>query len=157
MKKILVLLFLAVIATSYWLYCGESACEQWLSIEFWQGIVAENRQQASVTFMLVYIVVTALSLPFAAALTLLGGAVFGFGWGLLLISFASSIGATLAFLLSRTLLRDWVEARLGRHLKSINEGVSKDGASYLFSLRLVPLFQPTGDVGGYRRLCECRC
>ncbi len=91
-------------------------------------------------FFAIYIVVTALSLPGAAIMTLLGGAIFGLGWGLLLVSFASSIGATLAFLASRLLLRDWVQSRFGRSLKAINKGVERDGAFYLFTLRLVPVF-----------------
>jgi pyruvate/2-oxoglutarate dehydrogenase complex dihydrolipoamide dehydrogenase (E3) component len=69
-----------------------------------------------------------------------GGAVFGFWWGLLLVSFASSIGATLAFLLARTILRDWVQQRFGSFLEPINRGMEKDGVFYLFTLRLVPLF-----------------
>ena len=91
-------------------------------------------------FFAIYIVVTALSLPGAAIMTLLGGAIFGLGWGLVLVSFASSIGATLAFLASRLLLRDWVQSRFGRSLKAINKGVERDGAFYLFTLRLVPVF-----------------
>jgi pyruvate/2-oxoglutarate dehydrogenase complex dihydrolipoamide dehydrogenase (E3) component/uncharacterized membrane protein YdjX (TVP38/TMEM64 family) len=84
--------------------------------------------------------VTALSLPGAAVMTLAGGALFGFWYALLLVSFASSIGATAAFLVSRVLLRDWVQQRFGRHLGAVNAGFEKDGAFYLFSLRLVPLF-----------------
>ena len=90
--------------------------------------------------MLVYIAVTALSLPGAVIMTLAGGALFGFWYALLLVSFASSIGATLAFLVSRVLLRDWVQGRFSRQLRAVNEGFAKDGAFYLFSLRLVPLF-----------------
>jgi pyruvate/2-oxoglutarate dehydrogenase complex dihydrolipoamide dehydrogenase (E3) component/uncharacterized membrane protein YdjX (TVP38/TMEM64 family) len=91
-------------------------------------------------FFLVYVAVTGLSLPGAAAMTLLGGAVFGLLWGVLIVSFASTIGATLAFLASRFVLRDWVQGRLGDKLKRINEGVEKEGAFYLFALRLVPAF-----------------
>lgn len=91
-------------------------------------------------YFVMYVVVTALSLPGAAIMTLLGGAIFGLGWGLLLVSFASSAGATLAFLVSRLLLRDWVQNRFGKSLKTINKGVERDGAFYLFSLRLVPVF-----------------
>ncbi|MEX0740041.1 MAG: FAD-dependent oxidoreductase [Pseudohongiella sp.] len=91
-------------------------------------------------YFLAYVVVTALSLPGAAIMTLLGGAIFGLGWGVLLASFASTIGATLAFLASRLLLHDWVQGRFGKSLKTINKGVERDGAFYLFSLRLVPLF-----------------
>lgn len=90
-------------------------------------------------YFIVYVVVAALSIPGAVVLTLGGGAVFGFGLGLLVTSFASSIGATLAFLMSRYLFRDWVEARFGERLAPIQEGVEREGAFYLFSLRLIPV------------------
>jgi uncharacterized membrane protein YdjX (TVP38/TMEM64 family) len=102
--------------------------------------VAANPWQSGLAFFAVYVAVAALSLPGAAILTLVGGAIFGFWWGLLLVSFASSLGATLAFLSSRFLLRDWVQSKFGERLKPINEGVKKDGPFYLFALRLVPLF-----------------
>ena len=73
-------------------------------------------------------------------LTLIGGAIFGLFWGTFIASFASSIGATLAFLVSRNLLRDWVESRFGDYLTPINKGIEKDGSFYLFSIRMVPLF-----------------
>ncbi len=88
----------------------------------------------------VYIVMAALSLPGAAIMTLVGGAIFGLLWGTVIVSFASTIGATLAFLVARFLLRDWVQRRFGRHLKAVNEGVKRDGALYLFLVRLVPAF-----------------
>lgn len=91
-------------------------------------------------FFLGYVAVTALSLPGAAIMTLAAGAIFGLVTGTIIVSFASSIGATLAFLASRTVLRDWVQAKFGDRLKAINEGVERDGAFYLFSLRLVPVF-----------------
>lgn len=87
-----------------------------------------------------YVLVTALSLPGAAIMTLAGGALFGLATGLVIVSFASSIGATLAFLASRFLLRDWVQAKFGDRLKAINQGVEKEGGFYLFTLRLVPAF-----------------
>jgi len=90
-------------------------------------------------FFTVYVAITGLSLPGAAIMTLAGGALFGFWQGLLLVSFASSIGATLAFLASRYLLRDWVNERFGARLKTINDGIERDGAFYLFTLRLVPV------------------
>ncbi|MBB1074081.1 FAD-dependent oxidoreductase [Rhodoferax sp. 4810] len=90
-------------------------------------------------YFVVYVLATALSFPGATILTLAGGAVFGLGWGLLIVSFASSIGATLAFLAARFVLRDSVEARFGKRLADINAGVAKDGAFYLFTLRLVPI------------------
>lgn len=91
-------------------------------------------------YFLVYVTVTALSLPGAAVMTLAGGALFGVSTGTVVVSFASSIGATLAFLASRFLLRDWVQGRFGDKLAAINAGMKKDGAFYLFTLRLVPLF-----------------
>jgi pyruvate/2-oxoglutarate dehydrogenase complex dihydrolipoamide dehydrogenase (E3) component/uncharacterized membrane protein YdjX (TVP38/TMEM64 family) len=91
-------------------------------------------------YFLIYVAVTALSLPGAAIMTLAGGAIFGLLVGTLVVSFASSIGATLAFLASRFLLREWVQAKFGDKLKAINEGVAKEGGFYLFTLRLVPLF-----------------
>lgn len=91
-------------------------------------------------FLALYVVVTALSLPGAAIMTLAAGALFGLGWGLLIVSFASSIGATLAFLVSRYMLQDTVQKRFGDRLKAINEGLEKEGAFYLFTLRLVPIF-----------------
>jgi len=91
-------------------------------------------------YFLIYVATTALSLPGAALLTLAGGAVFGLLWGTLIVSFASTIGATLAFLISRFLLRDWVAQRFGQRLAAIDEGVRREGALYLFTLRLVPVF-----------------
>ncbi len=91
-------------------------------------------------YMGIYIIVTALSLPGATAMTLAGGALFGLAVGTLAVSFASTIGATLAFLVARFLLRDFVQNKFGDKLKAINHGMEKDGAFYLFTLRLVPLF-----------------
>jgi pyruvate/2-oxoglutarate dehydrogenase complex dihydrolipoamide dehydrogenase (E3) component/uncharacterized membrane protein YdjX (TVP38/TMEM64 family) len=93
---------------------------------------------AAVYFAL-YVAATALSFPGATIITLAGGAIFGFGWGLLIVSFASSLGATLAFLTARFVLRDSIEARFAKRLSDINQGIEKDGAFYLFTLRLVPL------------------
>ncbi|MGE4071765.1 MAG: FAD-dependent oxidoreductase [Lysobacterales bacterium] len=91
-------------------------------------------------FFAVYVAVTALSLPAAALLTIAGGALFGFGLGTLLVSFASTLGATLAMLLARYLLRDSVQAKFGARLKAIDDGLEREGAFYLFALRLVPVF-----------------
>jgi len=91
-------------------------------------------------YFVIYVIVTALSLPGAAIMTLAGGALFGLWQGLLLVSFASSIGATLAFLVARFVLRESVQNRFGERLKAINRGIERDGAFYLFTLRLVPLF-----------------
>ena len=110
---------------------------QQASIEAWKS---DNPLIAVATFAAIYITVAALSLPGAAILTLAGGAIFGLLWGTVIVSFASTIGATLAFFVSRSLLQDWVQTRFGDKLKTINEGIKKDGAFYLFTLRLVPLF-----------------
>lgn len=91
-------------------------------------------------YFALYVLCTALSIPGATILTLGAGAIFGLAWGLLLASFASSVGALLAFLSARWLLHDWVQERFRQRLKTINEGVQRDGAFYLLSLRLVPLF-----------------
>jgi len=99
-----------------------------------------NPITVSLTFFVLYIISVTLSIPGATLLTLIGGAIFGFFWGLVLISFASSIGATLAFLVSRFLLRDSVQDRFAKHLTRINSGIEKEGAFYLFTLRLVPAF-----------------
>ncbi len=93
-----------------------------------------------VAFFVTYVLVAALSLPGAAVMTLAAGALFGVLSGMLIVSFASSVGATLAFLASRFVLRDAVQRRFGDRLRAVNEGVEKDGAFYLFTLRLVPLF-----------------
>lgn len=92
------------------------------------------------SFFLMYVIVAAFSLPGAAIMTIAAGALFGLFWGAVIASFASTIGATLAFLTARYLLRDLVQAHFGDKLKAINEGMAKDGAFYLFSLRLIPLF-----------------
>ena len=126
-----------------------------LGINFGQYLTLENAkaQQASlsefinnnfalaaISYFLAYVAITAFSIPGAAVVTLLGAALFGFWASLLLVSFASTIGATLAFLSSRFLLRDWVQTKFGDKLKAINDGVARDGAFYLFSLRLIPVF-----------------
>ena len=103
-------------------------------------LYGENRLTVIATYMAIYIVVTALSLPGAAVMTLAGGAMFGFWIGFVVVSFASTIGATLACFVARFLLRDWVQNRFGDKLSTINKGIEKEGAFYLFSLRLVPVF-----------------
>lgn len=104
------------------------------------ALVAADVVLISAVFFVVYVLVTALSIPGAAIMTLAAGGMFGLGLGLLIVSFASTIGATLAMLVSRYLLRDQVQRRFQRQMDAINEGVKKDGAFYLFTLRLVPIF-----------------
>ena len=143
MKKLLILLAAAALATAFF------ALDLHQVLTF-DGIKASMGQFAAWRdasplwvaggYFVLYVIVTALSLPGAAVMTLAGGALFGLGWGLLIVSFASTIGATLAFLVSRHLLRDSVQARFGERLKAINDGIARDGAFYLFTLRLVPVF-----------------
>ncbi|MGZ4970604.1 MAG: FAD-dependent oxidoreductase [Methylobacter sp.] len=115
----------------------ESLKAQQASIEAYRN---NHPASAIAIYALIYIAVTGLSLPGATILTLAGGAVFGLLWGTLIVSFASTIGATLAFLAARFLFRDAVKARFGDRLEAINKGGDKDGALYLFTLRLVPVF-----------------
>ncbi|MGN5288545.1 FAD-dependent oxidoreductase [Aeromonas sp. 11P] len=113
------------------LQAQQAAVAQWVDSHF---------VSASLLFVLIYVLSTALSLPGASLLTLGGSAVFGVAWGLLLVSFASTIGATLAFLSARFLLRDWVTVRFGDKLATFQSGMAKEGAFYLLSLRLIPIF-----------------
>ena len=103
------------------------------------ALYAEHPWATRGAYFVLYVLVASLSLPGAAILTLAGGGVFGLGWGLLLVSFASSIGATVSFLAARFVLRDGVQARFGARLADINQGIARDGALYLFSLRLIPV------------------
>jgi pyruvate/2-oxoglutarate dehydrogenase complex dihydrolipoamide dehydrogenase (E3) component/uncharacterized membrane protein YdjX (TVP38/TMEM64 family) len=100
---------------------------------------AEQPLTVAAVYFLIYVLATALSIPGAVIITLAGGAIFGLWQGLLIVSFASTLGATLAFLASRFVLREWVEARFGQRLADINAGVDKEGAFYLFTLRLIPV------------------
>ncbi|MFT5604494.1 MAG: pyruvate/2-oxoglutarate dehydrogenase complex dihydrolipoamide dehydrogenase (E3) component [Paracoccaceae bacterium] len=120
---------------------------QYLSLGFLQTqlgdiqiFYADNALVVCGLFFVLYVVVTALSIPGAAVMTLAGGAVFGLSVGLVLVSFASSLGATLAFLAARYLLREPVQKKFPDRLKTLNKGIEKDGAFYLFTLRLVPVF-----------------
>ena len=141
--KLVVLVAIAAAVVAFFAF----DLRQFFSIEYFQSQRAaieaytrSNPVQASAAYFLVYVAVTGLSLPGAAILTLVGGAIFGLLWGVVLVSFASTLGATLAFLASRFVLRDWVQGRFGDKLKPINEGVAREGAFYLFALRLVPAF-----------------
>ncbi len=104
------------------------------------GWVADNFVLALAAYFVLYVAITALSLPGAAIMTLGAGAVFGLLWGSLLVSFASSLGATLAFLVARFLLRDSLAKKFGQRMRRFDEGVKRDGAFFLFTLRLVPVF-----------------
>jgi pyruvate/2-oxoglutarate dehydrogenase complex dihydrolipoamide dehydrogenase (E3) component/uncharacterized membrane protein YdjX (TVP38/TMEM64 family) len=105
-----------------------------------ERVYRESPALTVAAFFGIYVLVTGASLPGAALMTLVAGALFGLVWGTVIVSFASTIGATLAFLASRFLFRAWVQARFGDKLRAVNAGVAREGAFYLFTLRLVPLF-----------------
>ncbi len=105
-----------------------------------QAFKEENFPLTALIYFAVYVLMAAFSIPGALLMTLLGGALFGLLWGTVIISFASSVGATAAFLIARTLLHDWVQKRYGKKLEPINRGIRKDGGFYLFTIRMVPLF-----------------
>jgi len=146
-KKRIAIVTIIALAIFAWFYFDLGA---YLQLEYVQQRMAslrrwyaDNSVLAGFIYFTVYIGVTALSVPGALIMTLAGGALFGFWYGLVLVSFASSIGATLAFLVSRTLLRDamqaWAKTRFASQLEAFNIGFERDGAFYLFSLRLVPI------------------
>lgn len=140
-KLVLGLILLAVIiglglTFSQYLTLDNAKAQQALLSDY----IAEHLLAAALIYFVSYVLITAFSIPGAAVVTLLGAALFGFWLSLLLVSFASTIGATLAFLSSRYLLREWVQQRFGDKLNAINQGVERDGAFYLLSLRLIPVF-----------------
>ncbi|MDI9335446.1 MAG: FAD-dependent oxidoreductase [Gammaproteobacteria bacterium] len=143
MKKIYILIVLATCILGFFLFDLQAYLTlEKLKIHLLQFETQRQESPLGVAaiFLVAYVLITALSLPGAAILTLAAGALFGLGLGTLIVSFASSLGATLAFLVARYLLRDTVQQRFGSHLKTINQGMLKDGALYLLTLRLVPAF-----------------
>lgn len=141
-KTLLLVIVLSLIALFFIL-----DLQQYFNLAFFQSqrdqIMAykeANFWQSSLIYFLLYVIVAALSLPAAAILTIAGGAIFGLLWCFVMVSFASTIGATIAFLIARSLLRDWVQSRFGKALKTINEGMERDGLFYLFTLRMIPAF-----------------
>ena len=142
-RWLVVLLALFGLWLAYWYW----DLGQWLTLEQLKAsrdalisLYADQPVKTALTFFGVYVLAAALSFPGASILTLAAGAIFGWAMGLLLVSFASSLGALLAFWASRYLLRDVIEKRFGKLLQPINEGLAKDGTFYLLTLRLVPLF-----------------
>ncbi|MFH0224765.1 TVP38/TMEM64 family protein [Vibrio furnissii] len=140
-KLILGLILIAVIvalATTFgqYLTLDNAKAQQALLADY----IDQHVVTAALIYFLSYVFITAFSIPGAAVVTLLGAALFGFWLSLLLVSFASTIGATLAFLSSRYLLKEWVQNRFGDKLHAVNQGMARDGAFYLLSLRLIPVF-----------------
>jgi uncharacterized membrane protein YdjX (TVP38/TMEM64 family) len=141
-KLLVALLIVALISAVFVL-----GLHQYLSLDFlraqqqsMQIFVEQNLTGAAVAFFFLYVTVAALNIPGAAIMTLAAGAVFGVVVGVIVVSFASAVGATLAFLLSRYLLRDYVERKFSWATEKINRGVEREGGYYLFTLRLVPVF-----------------
>lgn len=141
MKKLVILAALAAVVAAYFLFdLGQYLTLDGIkrAVSEWEAFYAANPVAVLAVFFLAYVAVTAASLPGAAIMTLAAGALFGLVTGTILVSFASTLGATLAFLSSRYVLRDTIEARFGERLKAINAGLERDGAFYLFSLRMIP-------------------
>jgi len=142
-KKWLLLTLIIALVVSYFLF----DLGAYLNLEFFKAqqlqvdqYYQQNPFKTALIFFIIYVVVTGLSLPGAVILTLVGAAIFGLLWGTIIVSFASTFGATLAFLVARYLLRDPIQNKFAKRLKSINAGVERDGAFYLFTLRLIPVF-----------------
>lgn len=141
--KIILAVFIAALIAAFFIF----DLQQYFSLEYLKQqksvlaeFYAQNPIVVSILFFLIYVAFTALALPAAAILTLAGGAIFGFWHGLILVSFASTIGATIAFLLTRFLFGEAIEKKFGDKLETINQGIENEGAFYVFGLRLVPLF-----------------
>ncbi len=143
MLKKLTLLAVLIAAIFAYFYFGLNDYLTLASFKQQQSALSESYAANPLPFLvgyfLIYVAATALSLPGAAILTLAGGALFGLFTGTIIVSFASTVGATLAFLSSRFMLRDWVQSKFGDRLKGLNEGLERDGAFYLFTLRLIPV------------------
>lgn len=143
LQKILIVVAAAVVVSGFVFL----DLDRYLTLEYlkqsqarFQELYAANQLTVIASYMAIYVVVTALSLPGAAVMTLAGGGFFGLLVGTLVVSVASTIGATLACLVARTLLRDWVQSRFSDKLIVINRGVDREGGFYLFTVRLIPLF-----------------
>ncbi len=142
MKKRKLLIFIGVAALAAAFFAFD--LDHFLTLDYFKSqqsaihdLHTANPLGTAALFFVAYVAATGLSLPGAALMTLVAGALFGLAWGTVIVSFASSLGATLAFLISRFVLRDWVQRNYGDKLKPINNGIEKDGAFYLFGLRLV--------------------
>ena len=142
-RKLLLLLALGLLVGAFFVFdlgrffSLDYFKSQQAAIETWR---AAHPGLTAGLFFAGYVAVTGLSLPGAAVMTLVAGAIFGLLWGTVIVSFASTLGATLAFLAARFVLRDWVQGKFGEKLKAINAGMAKEGGFYLFTLRLIPIF-----------------
>jgi len=144
-KKNKLLLFCTILAAISLFFIFDM--QQYLTLEFFrsQQIAIKNYYsahpvQTGLYFFFTYIIVTSLSLPGAGIMTLISGAIFGILWGSIIVALAAPIGASIAFLCSRFIFHDYIQNKFSKHLETINEGIKKDGALYLFTLRLIPVF-----------------
>jgi len=142
-KKVVILLVIVGVIVAVKIF----HLDQYLTLSYLKGSLDslkslyENHMLMVITgYFLIYVITTSLSLPGASPLGIAGGALFGFWTATIVVSFASTIGATLACLASRFLLRDWIQNKFGDRVKKVNEGIEKEGAFYLFTLRLIPVF-----------------
>lgn len=140
-KKILILIFLAAVVAAFFSF----DLDKILTLDYiknsrqeFQGFYDNNPFLTVFSFFIIYVVVVGVNLPGATVLGLAGGALFGFTVGVVTISFASTIGATLACFFSRNLFRDYVQRKFGDRLEKVNKGIEKEGAFYLFTMRLIP-------------------
>jgi uncharacterized membrane protein YdjX (TVP38/TMEM64 family) len=143
LKKIVILIVIAVLIVAVKVL----NLDQYLTLSYLKGsldtfkALYENHRVMVITgYFVVYVLTTSLSLPGASPLGIAGGALFGFWTATIVVSFASTIGATLSCSISRFLLRDWIQNKFGDKIAKVNEGIKKEGAFYLFSLRLIPVF-----------------
>jgi uncharacterized membrane protein YdjX (TVP38/TMEM64 family) len=141
-KIIIVLVIIGLIAAFKVFNLGQYLSFSYLkeSRDTLVGLYEKHTALVITAYFFIYVITTSLSLPGASPLTIVGGAVMGFWVATLVVSFASTIGATLACFFSRFLLRDWVQNKIGNRIKKVNEGIEKEGSFYLFTLRLIPLF-----------------
>ena len=143
LKRIVILIIIAGLIAAVKIF----GLDQYLTLSYLKGsldrfsaLYESQRLTVIAVYFLVYVLTAALSLPGAAPLGIAGGALFGFRTATIVVSFASTIGATLACLTSRFLLRDWIQNRFGDKIAKVNEGIEREGAFYLFTLRLIPVF-----------------
>jgi uncharacterized membrane protein YdjX (TVP38/TMEM64 family) len=143
LKKIVILIIIALLIVAVRVF----HLDQYLTLSYLKGsldrlrALYENHQLAALAgYFTVYVLTTSLSIPGASPLSIAGGAIFGFWVTTIVVSFASTIGATLACFVSRFLLRDWIQNKFGDKITKVNEGIEKEGAFYLFTLRLIPIF-----------------
>ena len=143
LKKILILIVIVGLIVAVKMF----HLDQYLTLSYLKGslvsinsLYENHRLMVIAGYFLIYVFTTSLSLPGASPLGIAGGALFGFWTATIVVSFASTIGATLACFVSRYLLRDWIQNRFGDKIAKVNEGIEKEGAFYLFTLRLIPVF-----------------